>query len=220
MNKKDFAQKLRQYRFEQRLSISDLSDKSGMSDNYIRHLEAGLSCPTLRTVLKLADALQINPKSLVEEAETPQKPLHLNKSMHYDVLSLSKHELHVLKVAVEAISKQLETKNDIGIGKRIQYYRQMRGLSQLQLSKMIGKSSVYVGKIEVGMSNISIETLKKIADVLKVDFDFLVCDISKEAEALTLENILQTSEDKLSAEDFEYLKNIYFYIIHGFEHTV
>lgn len=57
-------QRLKKAREEAKLSQLELSYKSGVSQNMITYIETGKSSPTLSTLLKLTDALNINPAEL------------------------------------------------------------------------------------------------------------------------------------------------------------
>ena len=57
-------QRLKKAREEAKLSQLELSYKSGVSQNMITYIETGKSSPTLSTLLKLTNALNINPAEL------------------------------------------------------------------------------------------------------------------------------------------------------------
>ena len=61
---RQILQRLKQAREEARLSQLELSYKSGVSQNMITYIETGKSSPTLSTLLKLTNALNINPADL------------------------------------------------------------------------------------------------------------------------------------------------------------
>ena len=62
-------QRLKKAREEAKLSQLELSYKSGVSQNMITYIETGKSSPTLTTLLKLTDALNINPAELFIQPE-------------------------------------------------------------------------------------------------------------------------------------------------------
>lgn len=59
------------------------------------------------------------------------------------------------------------------IGKNIKKYRLANQLTQEQLANLIGKGLNFVGKIEVGFSHPSLNTLIDISKVLKVSLSDL-----------------------------------------------
>lgn len=59
-------QKLKFYREEQNLSQFELSLQSGVSQNMITYIETGKRSPTLKTIIKLCNALGISPAKLFD----------------------------------------------------------------------------------------------------------------------------------------------------------
>ena len=62
------------------------------------------------------------------------------------------------------------------IGKVIYEARLRAGLKQSELEKMSGLPKLRLSKIEAGKANISIKTLEKIFDVLKIKIEFVQVD--------------------------------------------
>ena len=60
------------------------------------------------------------------------------------------------------------------IGKNIRTYRQDMGLSQRKLAAVLDMDHSYLGRIEAGKCNISIDTVVRIAESLNVSFFDLV----------------------------------------------
>jgi transcriptional regulator with XRE-family HTH domain len=65
------------------------------------------------------------------------------------------------------------TSATIKLGKRIGQIRKERGLSQEKLALEAGLNRAYIGYIERGERNPTIETVEKISKVLKVTLDEL-----------------------------------------------
>lgn len=63
--------RLKNAREEAKLSQLELSYRSGVSQNMITYIETGKSSPTLTTLLKLSNALNINPAVLFDD--TPEE---------------------------------------------------------------------------------------------------------------------------------------------------
>jgi transcriptional regulator with XRE-family HTH domain len=61
-------------------------------------------------------------------------------------------------------------KNDILVlfGKKVKQYRNARGISQDELSKLSGLSRGYLSKLEKGEKNISLLNIEKIAISLRI----------------------------------------------------
>lgn len=64
------------------------------------------------------------------------------------------------------------------LGKRIQTFRKVNGLSQFQLAELSQVSTVYISNIENGKTLPSLKSLSKIADALNVTFNDLLNETS------------------------------------------
>lgn len=62
------------------------------------------------------------------------------------------------------------------LGKRIKLERQKNNLTQEQLAEKVDISSSYMGQIERGERNVTIDNLIRIANVLNVSIDYLLQD--------------------------------------------
>lgn len=61
-----FGVVLRRYRLERDLTLERLSERVGVAHSFIHRLEIGKKQPSFRMVLKLADALGIEPGEFVK----------------------------------------------------------------------------------------------------------------------------------------------------------
>ena len=59
------------------------------------------------------------------------------------------------------------------LGQRIRNYRTEKGLSQEKLAELSGCHHTYVGQLERGEKNATIESIEKIASALKVSLSSL-----------------------------------------------
>jgi len=66
MTTKRFALRLKRLRAQRKMSQAGLAEKSGVSREYIARLELGQQDPTLGTMEKLAKALRVKVRELVE----------------------------------------------------------------------------------------------------------------------------------------------------------
>jgi transcriptional regulator with XRE-family HTH domain len=64
-----FGKTLKSNRYRSNLSQEELGLKSGLSRPYISELEMGKKDPSLFTIFKLADALEVNPSFFINEVE-------------------------------------------------------------------------------------------------------------------------------------------------------
>ena len=61
-----FATKLKTYRLAKNMSQNKLSELAGLDNSYIGKIEKGEKSPSFKTILKLADALDISVKDLFD----------------------------------------------------------------------------------------------------------------------------------------------------------
>ncbi len=61
------------------------------------------------------------------------------------------------------------------VGKRIRTERQKQNLTQEKLAEMANISDSFMGHIERGGRTLSIETLAKLANVLNLSIEYIVC---------------------------------------------
>ena len=66
---KRFGDILRRLRVERKLSQEDLAFHSGLSRTYIAYLESGKYKPTLESLIKLAQGLEMKPSEIIRELE-------------------------------------------------------------------------------------------------------------------------------------------------------
>lgn len=59
------------------------------------------------------------------------------------------------------------------VGERVRYLRKNRGLTQEQLGEKIGLPQSYIGGIERGEKNISLDTLERIVNALNINYEDL-----------------------------------------------
>lgn len=72
---KQFAKVLQELRHERGLSQEELAEKCDLHDRYISFLERGLRQPTITTIFKLSQALNIAPSDLILKVEHRIKEL-------------------------------------------------------------------------------------------------------------------------------------------------
>lgn len=64
----------------------------------------------------------------------------------------------------------------VSIGDNIRKYRKLRNITQKELGESVGISNTYLSDMEIGRTNPSIKTLKKIAKGLEVSYIDLLKD--------------------------------------------
>ena len=91
------------------------------------------------------------------------------------------------------------------IGSRIRQKREILGLSREKFSEIVGLSPYYIGQIERGDRNMSLDTLIKISSSLNVSVDFILKGYTH-----YMENVLakEAIEDNYKEELDEEIKDI------------
>ncbi|HAC65429.1 MAG TPA: XRE family transcriptional regulator [Cyanothece sp. UBA12306] len=69
MPEKAFGKVVQRLRKSKGLSQEELSSSSGLDRTFISRLESGLRQPTISTIIKLAEALNVSAASIVAEVE-------------------------------------------------------------------------------------------------------------------------------------------------------
>lgn len=100
---------------------------------------------------------------------------------------------------------------NIQIGKRIRALRRKKSLSQEQLAERINMSSKYLGEIERGKVNFSIDIAEKIASGLEIDlsrlFDFHD-EPDRNALLEKIDGMIKEASDSDLQTIFRFLKSI------------
>lgn len=89
------------------------------------------------------------------------------------------------------------------LGERIRQKRKQLNFSQEQLSEMCGLSPAYVGIIERGNKKLSVSTLVKIANALKVNADYLLGDSIKYDNSEIIEKAARLLND-MDEDEIQY----------------
>ena len=86
------------------------------------------------------------------------------------------------------------------IGKRIKELRKNRGYTQDKFSELLGIDPKHLSRIECGKTQPSLNLIKKISSILKIQISLLFAtDFTEGKETLLVKinNILQNSDEKL-----------------------
>ncbi|TKH45109.1 helix-turn-helix transcriptional regulator [Paenibacillus sp. FSL R10-2782] len=85
------------------------------------------------------------------------------------------------------------------IGIVVRELRKGQGLTQQELADEIGTSFSYIGRVERGESNVTIETITKITNALNIEFfDFMSLGKKQENEVILAINALLLKQDEQS----------------------
>ena len=104
----------------------------------------------------------------------------------------------------------METAN-ILLGKRIRALRKQQGLSQEQLAEQVGMSGKYLGEIERGQVNCSVDIVERIAKALDLElidlFDYQH-ETNRKALAKKINSLIKDANDKELRWIYRILKSI------------
>lgn len=64
---KSIGKNIRKERHKQNLTIAQLAEKSGISDNFLGNIERGLDVPSLKTLVKIANSLSVSSDELLKD---------------------------------------------------------------------------------------------------------------------------------------------------------
>lgn len=196
------GEKIRQIREERDCSLAEFAAKAGISISYLSEIERGAKKPSLKTIDKIATALNI-PKSQLVEVSGETKGLTLGEKLRLlreqkkwtlsefaaksdvSISYLSEIErgnvypaVHTLKKLSEVIDVTLQ--DLIGmegiLGNKLRMLRDEQGLTQSELAKQAGVSAGLVGQIEQGKVQPSLQTVERLADAVGVSPCYFIVD--------------------------------------------
>lgn len=98
--------------------------------------------------------------------------------------------------------------NDISIGRKIRFRREMLKISQKQLGHRLGVTFQQIQKYEKGANRVGAGRLQEIADILDISIFFFYSDIStKEHVLFPYEEMISSKEEHLLLKSFRELKS-------------
>lgn len=96
------------------------------------------------------------------------------------------------------MDKRLDFKE---IGSRIRVQREKVGLSRERFAEIVGLSTYYIGQIERGDRNMSLDTLYKISETLNISMDYIIKgEVQYMEDILVLEALEDTYKEEIDME--------------------
>lgn len=205
------GEKIRNLREERNYTLSDLSDKAGLSISYLSEIERGAKRPSIKTIDKIANALNVSRNLLVniggdklkismgdkirmirEEKELTLGALAGKVGISPSYLSEIEREsvhpsVNTIKMIANALDISVSTimlSHESTIGLKLRSIREDQGLTQSDLANKASISAGLVGQIENGRVQPSLKTLESVADVLGVSPCYFVLDNDSVEEML------------------------------------
>lgn len=93
------------------------------------------------------------------------------------------------------------------IGRRIRQERSKQRMTQEKLAELAGLKESYIGQIERGAKNPSLESLIKIANALGVTVDYLLVDVSEARQDFLVNELVALAKDR-NADEIRLMLNI------------
>ncbi|NLU10327.1 MAG: transcriptional regulator [Tepidanaerobacter acetatoxydans] len=192
---------IRSLRQKRSMTLQDLAQQAGLSVSYLSEIELGKKQPSLETIDKLAQALNISREGLISSSSAGAGGIGAKIALIRQEKNLSLSEL-AEKVGIspsylcqiesgrampalstlKSIAKALDVKPEnlmaatSFVGYKIKKIRCERKITQAELAEKAGVSTGLIGQIESGKVEPSIKTLEKIAAALSLSPCFFVSE--------------------------------------------
>lgn len=195
------GQAIRQLREERGYSLHELAKRAGLSISYLSEIERGAKTPSLKTVEKIAAALNISKAQLIQDEKDERITLGQKVRVLRQEKGLSLAELagrvgistsylseierdgvypavHTLKRLAEELGVAISSLVGTGtsMGQKLRQVREQQGMSQAALARAAGISPGMVGQIEHGRVQPSLQTIERLAAVVGVSPCYFITD--------------------------------------------
>lgn len=194
--------KIRQLREERNCSLAEFASKAGISISYLSEIERGAKKPSIRTIDKIATALNVSKNQLIEitsesrgvslgdkirllREQADWTLAELAKKAEVSISFLSEIErsntypaIHTLKRIADALDADLQDLIGRGgiLGSKLRMLREEQGLTQGELAGQAGVSGGLIGQIEQGKVQPSLQTVERVSEALGVSPCYFLID--------------------------------------------
>lgn len=185
---------IRALREERGYTLQDMARRANLSLSYVSEIERGSKCPSLKSIEKLAAALNVSKARLVG-GELVDAGLSMGEKMRLvrgeknlslqeladnagiSVSYLSEIERGTVFPALGTLKRIAGGLNispaalmgqECSLGRKLKTTREEHGLTQVQLANLAGVTAGLVGQIEQGKVQPSLKTLEKLAGAIGV----------------------------------------------------
>jgi len=188
------GEQIRAFREERGYTLQELAKRAKLSLSYLSEIERGSKRPSLKTIDKLAAALNVAKTQFIEGDLTDTglslgdkiRMLRSEKNLSLQELArkagislsyLSEIERGTVYPAVSTLKRIVEVLGvppaalmgqEGTLGHKLKALREEYGLTQAQLASMAGVTAGLIGQIEQGKVQPSLKTLEKLSDVMGV----------------------------------------------------
>lgn len=184
--------RIRNFRSERGLTLSQLAEMSGVSASYLSTIERGLKKPSVPALKQISESLNLSPALLVRDEEekfTGEKLSFLRQGRGLSIEELAEiselpsvliekfeegetqpdyEQLETLAAALNLTISCFVEKNyyKTNIGTRLKQLRESQGLTAAFLAEKVGVSVGLISQIESNYTIPSLDTLERLAEVL------------------------------------------------------
>lgn len=185
---------IRSLREERGYTLQEMAKRAKLSLSYLSEIERGSKRPSLKTIEKLAGALNVSKTRLIEGDITDKglslgdkiRMMRSEKNMSLQELGekagvspsyLSEIERGTVYPALNTL-KRIATGLDVAastlieregsLGQKLKALREEYGLTQAQLASLANVTAGLIGQIEQGKVQPSLKTLEKLSEVMGV----------------------------------------------------
>ncbi|MBC7341666.1 MAG: transcriptional regulator [Clostridia bacterium] len=201
------GERIRKFREERGYSLAEFASKANVSISYLSEIERGAKKPSLRTLDRIAQTLNVSRAQLVEldgdikgislgdkvRLLREEKNWTLNQLAEKAGISISylseieRGNVYPAVHTVRRLAEELGVSPSVlvgqggALGHKIRKAREEQGLTQAELARLAGVSGGLIGQIEHGKVQPSLQTVEKIAGVLGMSpCYFIVEDVGLE----------------------------------------
>ncbi|MDK2889295.1 Helix-turn-helix [Desulfofundulus australicus DSM 11792] len=208
------GEKIRALREERGYTLQDLARRANLSLSYLSEIERGSKRPSLKTIEKLAAALNVPKAQLIEGDVTDsglslgdkirilrsEKNLSLQELASRAGISLSylseieRGTVYPALSTLKRIAEALEVSptsimgQEGSLGHKLKALREEYGLTQAQLANLAGVTAGLIGQIEQGKVQPSLKTLEKLSEVMGVSPCYFIMEPGAVDQMLSLMN--------------------------------
>ncbi len=208
------GERIRALREERGYTLQDLAKRAKLSLSYLSEIERASKRPSLKTIEKLANALNV-PKTQLIEGEITDTGLALGEKIRIirnennmslqelaekvgiSLSYLSEIErgtvypaLNTLKRLAEGLGIPVSSLmgHEGTLGHKLRSLREEYGLTQAQLANLAGVTAGLIGQIEQGKVQPSLKTLEKLAEVMGVSPCYFIMESGAVDQVVSLMN--------------------------------
>jgi len=205
---------IRALREERGYTLHDLAQRAALSLSYLSEIERGSKKPSLKTIEKLAIALNVPKTQLIKgditdtglsmgdkirlmRAEKNQSLQDLAQRSGISLSYLSEIERGTVYPALSTLKRiaggldvavSAIMGNEGSLGHKLKALREEYGLTQAQLANLAGVTAGLIGQIEHGKVQPSLKTLEKLSEVMGVSPCYFIMEPGAVDQMLSLMN--------------------------------